>query len=318
MFTRILNNRLVAALVALAVATFSFAQKADAAAVFYGANQATTATTVYAPGGNRGLDQMGFLGSSTVFTAANFLNFADGSLRTYSVANGYQTFGWNDAIARDMTSNANIYIVNPDRADNSTPYPLELSGQAKLSDVFGPFSHAPGDPTILPYKNLGYILDGEAVAGKDDQRFTLLFPKGKVLNADSDTNTIELAWLERGGNSSIKVRGILGFDISNNPILTPDVVTLLAANVKYAGWQVDTLEINSRQGVFGLGASLDSSWKNLIGFQFTGFTGSNGADTVAVGTAFLTPDNTTPVPLPAAFPAGLTLLGIIAIARRFH
>ncbi len=316
MFTRTIKNRLAAAAV-LAVSALGLTQKTEAAAVVYSANMATTSSTVYDPAGNRGLNQLGFLGgSSTVFTAANFLNFNDGSITTYKASVGYQTYTWNQQMGRDTTSTANIYLVNPDRSKDATPYnPGDLTGS--LSQVFGPFTDP--NPLVAPYKNMGYILDGEEVVdGHEDQTFNLLFPKGMVLNADNNSKTIELAWLERGGNSDIHVQGILGFagPDQTNPILT-DTILLSRTKLKKVGWAITSREIPAPQEVHGLGVSLDPSWQNLIGFKFTGFEGANGPDTVAVGTAFLTPSNATPVPLPAAFPAGLTLLGIIAVARRF-
>ncbi len=304
--SRALITLLAAALAAAAM--LLAAPEARAAAVFYSADASATSSTLFATGDRR-LDTLGFKNSSTTFTGANFLSFAAGSLTTFKTGAGLQTFTWNQPIGRDMTKTASLYSVNPDRADHSTPFLGEANATATLAEVFGPFTHS---AAVTPYKNMSYLLDAEEGAHQE-QILTLLFPQGMVLSADSNPGTIELAWLERGGNSDINVRGILAFDNANKPILTAPL-KLARSFTKKVGWSIDDIEIPAAQNVAALGVSLDAAWKNLLGFRFTNVGGGNGPDTVAIGTALLTPSNLTPIPEPTS--AVILAAGALGAALR--
>jgi len=250
------------------------------AANFHAVSSGLTSTTMH--GGDRELTSLGFSSSSTVFTGANFLHWHSGSL-----TNNLGAYGWNDAAARDMGS-SNTISGNPDRADNATAFGGEGGGTGTVAEVFGAFNG---------YKNMSYLIDGE-----DDGAWTLdlLLAPGLHLNADGNSNTVELAILERGGNSDLRIRGIRG-DGS-----VTDAIMMLRGDAGAAGWTLDSLEIDNAQQVHGVGISLDQSWQNIVGFRFEAANGMNGPDLVAVGVT----GNLVPSPGALALLAASALVGL--------
>lgn len=271
--------------VALPVLTLVLGSAAPALGGFstYGVNAGATSTTLF--GGDRRLDTMGFQGTSDVYTNDNFLTFVDGALKTN---NG--TYGWNDAAPRDMSTAGNTWFGNPDRADNASSFAGEGGGTGTIGEVFGAFGSG--------YKNMSWIVDGEGSHWTLD----LLFAADSVLAIDDDPLTVELALLERGGNSDINVYGI-----RTDGTLTSSL--FVSRNMmKSAGWSVDTLEIDGLQTVHGVGISLDQAWGELRGFRIEALSSFDGPDLVAVGTAM-------PVPGPAVS-ALIAMAGLVGRPRR--
>ncbi|MCA9285629.1 MAG: hypothetical protein KDA22_10455 [Phycisphaerales bacterium] len=257
-----MHTRLVAICVALGSAA-----PALAGIAFHGIDSAATSTTLF--GGDRRLDAMGFLGLGQSFGNDNFLVWDNGAL----TSNGL-TYGWSDAVPRDMGTSGNVWEANPDRADAATPFAGEGSSTGTIGEVFGAFGAG--------YKNLSWILDGE---GPTPWTLDLFFAPGQWLLADDNALTVELALLERGGNSDFNVYGI-----RTDNTLTP-ALHLARASMTSAGWSLDTLEIGGGQPVYGAGISLDASWGALRGFRVEGLPGFGGPDLVAIGSAW-------PVPAP--------------------
>ena len=230
---------------------------ASAGTAFYAANSAGTTSILH--GGNRELASISFTGAANTFSGADFLNFHDGKL-----TNNVGTYGWNTAIPRDVNGSNNV-SGNPDRADTATAFVGEAGKTGTLREVFGDFNG---------YKNMSYIIDGE-----DNGSWTLdlRFGGSTVFNADSNLRTADLAILERGGNSDLRIRGIRA-----DGSLT-DSIMMLRGSTGATGWTLDTLEIGGPQTVVGVGISLDPTWKNLVGFRFEAAPGMNGPDLVAVG-----------------------------------
>ena len=257
---------------------------ASAGTAFYAASSAGTTSILH--GGNRELDTISFTGAANTMSGADFLNFHDGSL-----TNNIGTYGWNAAIPRDVNSSNNV-SGNPDRADTASPFVGEVGKTGTLREVFGAFNG---------YKNMSYIIDGE-----DNASWTLdlLFGGNTLFNADSNLRTADLAILERGGNSDLRIRGIRA-----DGSLT-DSIMMLRASTGKTGWTLDTLEIGGAQNVVGVGISLDASWQNLKGFRFEAAPGMNGPDLVAVGVS-----TTRLVPAPASAMA-IGLAGTLAGRRR--
>lgn len=271
------------ATVLIAGSTCLASMSAIAAPTIYAAKSASTTSTLH--GGDRELLTLGFTGTSSAMTGADFLRWNSGSL-----TNNAGTYGWNDLVPRDVNG-ANVYTGNPDRGDSSTPMPGEASKKGTMRDVFGSF----GGPTL--YKNMSYIIDGE---DNGAYRFDLLFAPGSLLSADANSSTVELSILERGGNSDFNVYGI-----NADGSLTG---ALFVGRAKGAsvGWSLDTLEIGGAQSVFGFGISLDASWKNLKGVRIEALGTFNGPDIVAVGSVATSPAPIVPAPAP------LALLGMAA------
>jgi len=258
------------------------------AGTFYPAVSAATTLS----GGDRSLGTLSFAGSSTLFTGADFLRFDNGYL--YRETPGVALFGWNDPQPRDMNSSGNVYSFNPDRADTASLFAGEAGNTGTLAEVFGPGSGG--------YKNMSWILDGEEVATR--YYVDLLLGAGLQVSDDGDATTIEVALLERGGNSDMNVYGILGYDSLGNAILTP-AVFVSRTQMGPELWKLDTLEIGGEQRVTGLGLSVDASWQNVIGIRVESAGKSfNGPDLVAVGV----------VPEPRAL--ALLALGLLGIRRR--
>lgn len=242
-------------------------------------------TTSVLTGGNRELKTMTFTGAANSFTGANFLPFSDGRL-----TNNKGSYGWNDAIPRDV-GGTNDVTGNPDRADTATAFLGEAGKTGTLREVFGAFNG---------YKNMSYLIDGE-----DNGAWTLdlLFGGTITFNADADARTVDLALIERGGNSDLRIRGI------RVDGTVTDGIMMLRTATGATGWTLDTLEIGGAQTVVGLGISLDPTWTNLKGFRLEAENGMNGPDLVAVGVA-----NNRLVPTPGA--AGLLATAGLAAARR--
>jgi uncharacterized protein (TIGR03382 family) len=260
------------------------AGSALAAPTFRATDAAGTTSVLH--GSNRELTKMSFVGATNTFNGSNFLKFADGTL-----TNNAGTYGWNTPIPRDVNS-SNNYSGNPDRADAATPFLGEAGKTGTLKEVFGAFNG---------YKNMSYIIDGEDTAA---WTLDLLFTPGMRISADNDTKTVELAILERGGNSDLRV-----FGINDDGSLTSSFMMYRASTGK-TGWTLDTLEISGAQNVVGVGISLDSSWTNLKGFRFQAANGMDGPDLVAVGVG-----QTFMIPTPGSL-ALVGLGGLVAGRRR--
>lgn len=270
------TRTIAAAAIALAACSGAAHASTDA----YGADASLTTTVLH--GGDRELTVLRFAGSTTIMTGADFLRFNNGSL-----TNNMGVHAWTTPIDRDVDG-AGLHSGNPDRADNATPYVLEGSAQGTIAEVFGPFGSG-------GFKNMSYLIDGE-----DAEGWTLdLYLAGAMISADADAGTIELALLERGLNSDLRVRGIRS-DLS---LTEPYLAT--RGDFASAGWSIDTLEIGGSQAVGGIGLSLDASWTNLIGFRFEAAQGMSGPDLIGVAV----------VPAPGSV-AVLGLGGLLAARRR--
>jgi hypothetical protein len=253
---------------------------AHAGHIVNSATSVGTSSTIF--GGDRRLDQISFTGHPGAFTSQDFLRFQDGRL-----TNNVGTFGWNDAISRDVNS-SNNHSGNPDRADSATAFLGESGHTGTLSEVFGAFGSG--------YKNMSYIIDGE-----DNGAWTLdlFFAPGQHLDSDATDSTLELSILERGGNSDMNVYGI-----GPGNSLTP-ALFVSRANMGATGWSLDTLEIGGNQNVTAVGISLDDSWDGLVGIRIEAKNGFNGPDLVAVGAAATVPS---PAPLAVGLVSAATLL----------
>lgn len=259
---------------------------AFAAVTPYAVTSSGTSTTLFGSGDRR-LDTLAFSGSSTVMTNADFVRFSGGRLVSNS-----GPYGWSDLGNRDMSTAGNSFQGNPDRADLSTPLTGEASSKGAISEVFG---------SSLGYKNLSWIVDGE-----DDGSYTLdlYLNNSSAFTPDANDGSIELAVLERGGNSDFTVRGITGFTLGGEAILTPSY-HVLRSQTGYAGWKLDTLEIGEEQKVHGVGLSLPQEWGQLVGIRISAVGSDSGPDIVAVGV----------VPSPGAVTlAGMA--GLMAAGRR--
>jgi len=260
--------------------------------------------------GDRELTNLTFVGSSTVMTGADFMRYNDGYLfrpdhQTSHVKN--RLYGWNDVQPRDMAPGQNKYAFNPDRADKATKYVNESTSGGTLSEVFGSFKGEPND-----YKNMSYILDGE----KSKKTYYVdLYFDGFSLSGDDDKTSIEVALLERGGNSKMKVYGILAGDTSDpdtaiykdyTPKLTKDSVLVGYKSKTFNPlWKLDTLEIGGAQAVRGYGISISNDWTNLVGLRIASEgCAFEGPYLVGVGV----------VPEPAT----MTLLGLGGVMTLIH
>lgn len=237
-------------------------------------------TTVDA-NGNRAFVSTGFVGSADVLTQAAAGVFADGKL-TY----GSSAYNWNDLVPRDMAPNQNVYPGNPDRADQSSPYAAEAQNKGRLSEVFG-------------VNNLSHIIDGE-----DDGAWTidLFFPLGQTLVSDGQNKTPEIVIFERGGNSSLGVKGIT---VSGGVYSYTSGFVLQPGNFTNAGWNLNTIEISEGQPVVGVGFDLNhlgSVANGIVGLRVYSAPTFSGPDIVGIRTAETIPE-----------PATLGLLGSSAL-----
>jgi len=212
-------------------------------------------------GGDRRLDTLGFTGTSSVFTDADFTRFTNGSL-----TNNAGTFGWNATVTRDINTSGNSIWANPDRADNATPFAGEPGAVGTIGEVFG---------SSMGFKNMSYLIDAE-----DNRGWTidLLFGGHSIISADSDASTAEVAFIERGGNSDFKVYGLLADQTTTAALFVSR--KMMGAT----GWSLNSLEIGSAQKVYAVGISLDASWQNLVGLRLEAVASNNGPDILGVGT----------------------------------
>ena len=271
-----MNARNCFGIVAWIALVFSLTTVPAGATVIYDASGATSVLH----GGDRELTSLGFTGSSTVMIGADFLRFDDGYVSTR--ANIFRRlYGWNDIETRDMGPGLDTYKFNPDRADNGSLYVDEATSGGKLSEVFGSFGG---------YKNMSYILDGEEAYST---YYVDLYFDGFTLSGDDDETTVEVALLERGGNSKMEVYGIIAGDTSHpntfiyldyTPTLTEGLLVDNNVGTFNPLWGLDSLEIAESQNVRGYGISISSDWTNLVGLRIAS-NGScyKGPDLVAVG-----------------------------------
>lgn len=247
----------------------------------------TNVLTTLDGNGDRSLDSVSFIGSPTLMTPATWLNWNEGSLAYGNNA----SFGWANPVPRDMNVGEDKYPGNPDRADKSTPFAGEAQKQGTLKEVFGG-------------NNISHIIDGEGKGYKLD----LYFEPGKVVQDDGDSSTIEFCLFERGWNSSIGVAGIYmdgqTLKYTNYIMFTPDDET-------YAGWKLNTLEIEKEQKVAGAGLSVDmfGAAHDYIGFSLLSDKNCSGPDIVAVRA------QNNVVPTPGAL-ALLGSAGLFGLRRR--
>lgn len=229
----------------------------------YAVTSSGTSTTLFGSGDRR-LNTLAFSGSSTVMTNADFVRFSGGRL-----VGNVGPLAWTDLANRDMSTAGNTYHANPDRADSSTALTGEASSKGAISEVFG---------SSLGYKNLSWIVDGE-----DNGSYTLdlHLNNTSAFTPDASDSTVELAILERGGNSDFTVQAILGFT-NAGPVLSP-AYHVLRSQTGYAGWKLNTLEIDDEQKVYGIGLSLPQEWGQILGVRISTVASDNGADIVAVG-----------------------------------
>jgi hypothetical protein len=258
---------------------------AFAAVTPYAVSSSGTSTTLFGSGDRR-LETLAFSGSGSVMTNADFVRFSGGRLEGNA-----GPFGWNAAIDRDMDTSGHAFEANPDRADLSTPLTGEANSEGAISEVFG---------SPLGYKNLSWIIDGE---GFGPYTLDLYLNNVSAFTPDANDASVELAVLERGGNSDFSIQGIIGFG-NSGPILTP-AYHVLRSQTGYAGWTLNTLEIGDNQNVNGIGLSLPQEWGQLLGVRISAVESDSGPDIVAVGM----------VPSPGAVTlAGAA--GLLAFGRR--
>lgn len=285
--TDIMKMRTTAALAAMAA---GFTISSASAQVFRGVSGSTT--TLH--GGDRELKTLSFTGATNAMTGIDFARFTDASMTTFITGNTAGPFGWNSAMPRDMSTAGNRISGNPDRADNSTPYLGEGSNSGTLAEVFG--------TSRLGYKNMSWIIDGEEADGVEKYTLDLFFAPGVTLSGDASGKTVELALLERGNNSDIRIYGITAARSLTSALFVPREA------LTPAGWSLDTLEIDSAQTVAGVGISISKDWKNLVGIRIEQDTCFNGTDIVGVGVT-----NVVPAPGPMMLGA---LGGVILLRRR--
>jgi hypothetical protein len=274
------------------------------------------ASTVFVSGSgtDRRMDNLEFVGATNGFVSKDFLVWSDGFLCSNDRdGNPDPTlYDWDDEINRDVTVAGGVYDGNPDRADAATEYDNEGSATARLNEVFGSFSH---DGGTTNYKNQHWLIDGED--GGFYYLDLLLSADGSLTIAgDSDDTTLELAILERGGNSDFNVYGITAYDgVSVNDA---DLTTALfvdraddegAFDDAFSGDNLNTLEIGSAQKVAAYGISIDSDWGPIVGIRIENTTpGFKGPDIISV--AAIPEFNS------CALFGGLLGLGGLALRRR--
>jgi len=240
-----------------------------------GVIDAQSATSIL-HGQDRELTQLGFVGSPTVMTGTNFLVWSDGYILDGGSSGGL--YGWNTPQPRDVGTGDHKYDFNPDRADGSTPYADEATSEGTLAEVFGPFGSG--------YKNMSRLIDGETRSATSF--VDLYLADGIQLGGDGNDLTVEVALLERGGNSKMRVYGILAGDTpagGYSPVLTGSSVLVDHTVGSFNSlWKLNSLEIGGSQKVRGYGVSLPNDWQGLTGLRVA-MEGKSfkGPDLIAVG-----------------------------------
>lgn len=259
-------------LLSVAVAAFLLLSAHPASA---GVIDAQSATSIM-HGQDRELTQLSFVGSPTVMTGKNFLAFNNGYILDGGSSGGL--YGWNTPQPRDVGTSSHTYDFNPDRADGSTPYNDEGVAKGTLGEVFGPSAGG--------YKNMSRLIDGET---RSSTSFVDLYLTGAgMLDGDDDDMTVEVALLERGGNSKMRVYGILTPDTPAGgyaPVLTASSILVDHTIGSFNSlWQLNSLEIGGNQNVRGYGISLPEEWDGLVGVRVaTEGDVFKGPDLIAVG-----------------------------------
>ena len=249
--------------------------------------------------GDRSFVKTSFVGSSYEMNTSNMGFFGDGTLHT----NG-NTYGWTSNIPGDF-GGGNDYALNPDRGINATPFAGESNTvkSGTLKEVFG-------------QNNLGYLLDGE-----DNRTWTLdlMYRNNGFITADGLANTPELMMMERGANSKLGIRAILGAgQFSNSFVL--DFGTSGSGQAGLTDYTLHSTEIGNAQVVSGLGLSLDalgvSKGTKVYGYQFY-VDQNSGTDWSGPDFVGFVAGRTAPVPEPASLTAlGLGLLGMLRRKKR--
>lgn len=230
----------------------------------------------------------GYTSGGSSFDKASFERWNDGKL-----TNNQGTYGWNTNINIETGS---AISGNPDRGDDTTGF----GGNTSLANIFSNTN-----------KNLNYIIDGEGVT--PDYTLDMLYGSGQTLTAVA--GKAHLLVLERGMNSSIRVRGL--YQGQNGLVATSGSITLAENQQTSAGFSIDTTEIDGAQRVGGWGVdvsslSAESLGQGLLGFRFEASQGlgHNGPD--FVGAASLNP-----VPEPGTLIAvALGAVGLISRRRK--
>lgn len=278
--------RLHAMSCAITCALITTAGSAHAGMTVHPVNVTVTSSTLMSSG-DRCIDRLGFFGSSTSFTDADFTRFASGAL-----TDSTGSFNWNTSVQRGLGQKSKLWAVTPDRADVATRLSGEPESTGTLGEIFG---------DSLGYKNLSWAIDGKS---KRTYTLDLILSRDNNFTPDNDPNTVELAFLERGGDSDVAIYGITGFDDSGAPILTAPF-TVSRQQTTATGWSLDTLRTRRAQRVEGAGLSLPSEWGTVIGVRLENQKRFNGADIVGVAM----------VPTPGAT-ALLGLAGLITTRRQ--
>jgi hypothetical protein len=106
---------------------------------------------------------------------------------------------------------------------------------------------------------------------------------GYGLLADGDGTTVELAVLERGGNSDFRIYGIRADESLTEALFVPRSAT------GATGWTLQSLEIGSPQSVHGVGISVPVDWNAIVGLRIEALGSYNGPDIVGVAAMAVIP-----------------------------
>jgi len=280
------DMRLHATSCAFSCALITLAAGTSHAAVHVYPVNATATSSTLMSSGDRCLDRLSFFGATNTFTDADLTRFASGALTD---ATG--SFNWNTSVQRGLGQKSKLWAVTPDRADVATRLSGEPAATGSLGEIFG---------DSLGYKNLSWAIDGKS---KRTYTLDLVLSRDNYFTPDNDPKTVELAFLERGGDSDVAIYGITGYDDSGAPLLT-DPIIVNRKQTTATGWSIDTLRARKAQRVEGAGLSLPSEWGTVIGVRLENQKKFNGADIVGVAM----------IPTPGAA-ALFTLAGLTTIRR---